>query len=163
MKIKRLTALVCAAALLLSGCSGLTDKKDQTYTDTLFDTVISVQILDPVDESVMDGVKKLCHEYDAKFSRTNEESEISRINNAKGKFVEVSDDTITLIKKGIYYGDMSKGLFDITIGSVSKLWDFHAEKPSVPSKSKIRAARNHVNYRNIMIVDNKVKLPLTRL
>ena len=158
MKIKRLTALVCATALLLSGCSGLTDKKDQTYTDTLFDTVISVQILDPVDESVMDGVKKLCHEYDAKFSRTNEESEISRINNAKGKFVEVSDDTITLIKKGIYYGDMSKGLFDITIGSVSKLWDFHAEKPSVPSKSKIRAARNHVNYRNIMIVDNKVKL-----
>ena len=158
MKIKKLTALISAAALLISGCSGITDKKDLTYTDTLFDTVISIKILDPVDKSVIKGCEKLCKEYDAKFSKSNEDSEISKINNAKGQFVEVSDDTITLLEKGIYYGDMSKGLFDITIGSVSKLWDFHAEKPSVPSKKKINSGRKHVNYRNIMIVDNKVKL-----
>ena len=158
MKIKKLAALISAAALLISGCSNLSEKKDLTYTDTLFDTVISVQILDPVDKSVIEGCEKLCKEYDAKFSKTNKDSEISRINKAKGKFVEVSDDTITLLKKGIYYGEMSDGLFDITIGSVSKLWDFHAEKPSVPSSKKVKSARSHVNYRNIMIVDNRVKL-----
>lgn len=118
MKIKKLAALISAAALLISGCSNLSEKKDLTYTDTLFDTVISVQILDPVDKSVIEGCEKLCKEYDAKFSKTNKDSEISRINKAKGKFVEVSDDTITLLKKGIYYGEMSDGLFDITIGSV---------------------------------------------
>ncbi len=158
MKVKKLAALISAAALLLSGCSDIADKKDLTYTDTLFDTVISIQILDPVDKSILDGCRKICRKYDAKFSRTNDDSEIARINNAKGKFVEVSDDTITLIEKGMYYGDMSKGLFDITIGSVSELWDFHAEKPSIPSSKKINSTRNHVNYRNILIADNKVKL-----
>lgn len=158
MKIKRLIALISATALLISGCSSITDKKDLTYTDTLFDTVISIQILDPVDKSVIKGCEKLCKEYDAKFSKSNEDSEISQINNAKGKFVEVSDDTITLLEKGIYYGNMSKGLFDITIGCVSKLWDFQAEEPSIPSTKKVNAAKRHINYRNIMIVDNKVKL-----
>lgn len=158
MKIKRIIALTLTAALLLCGCSKPWEKRDLTYTDTLFDTVISVQILDPADEDVLKGCEKLCKEYDAKFSRTNEDSEISKINKAKGKFVEVSDDTITLIKKGIYYSDLSKGAFDITIGSVSKLWDFHSENPSVPSKKKIASAKKYVNYKNIIIRDNRVRL-----
>lgn len=158
MKIRRIIALTAALSLFISGCSKPLSKKDLTYTDTLFDTVISVQILDPVDEKVLKGCEKLCKEYDAKFSKSNEESEISQINNAKGKFVEVSDDTITLLKKGIYYCELSHGIFDITIGSVSNLWDFHTEDPKIPSKKKIRSAKGHVNYRGILIQDNKVKL-----
>lgn len=158
MKIRRIIAMTAAISLLISGCSKPLSKKDLTYTDTLFDTVISVQILDPVDEKVLKGCEKLCKEYDAKFSKSNEQSEISKINHAKGKFVEVSDDTITLLKKGIYYCELSHGIFDITIGSVSDLWDFHAEDPKVPSKKKIRSAKGHVNYRGILIQDNRVKL-----
>lgn len=158
MKIRRIIAMTAAISLLISGCSKPLSKKDLTYTDTLFDTVISVQILDPVDEKVLKGCEKLCKEYDTKFSKSNEQSEISKINHAKGKFVEVSDDTITLLKKGIYYCELSHGIFDITIGSVSDLWDFHAEDPKVPSKKKIRSAKGHVNYRGILIQDNRVKL-----
>lgn len=158
MKFKRIIAFAAAFSLLLSGCSRLDDKADQTYTDTLFDTVISVQILDPVSKSVIDGCEKLCKEYDTKFSTTNKDSEIYKINHAKKKAVEVSDDTITIIKKGIYYSEFSNGAFDITIGSVSKLWDFHAEKPKVPSSEKIQSARSHVNYKNIVIRDNTVRL-----
>lgn len=158
MKFKKMIAFTAALSLLLSGCSRLDNKKDQTYTDTLFDTVISVQILDPVDESVIKGCEKLCKEYDTKFSTTNEESEIYKINKAKGKAVEVSDDTITIIKKGIYYSELSRGAFDITIGSVSRLWDFHSEEASVPSSKKITSAVSHVNYRNIVIRDNTVRL-----
>ena len=36
MKSKRLIALLASAALLLSGCSSLSKKKELTYTDTLF-------------------------------------------------------------------------------------------------------------------------------
>lgn len=162
MKRKRILAFAVAASLLLGGCSRPDDKDNQTYTDTLFDTVISVQILDPVDKSVIEGCEKLCKEYDTKFSTDNEESEIYKINHAKKKAVEVSDDTITIIKKGIYYSELSKGAFDITIGSVSNLWDFHAEKPKVPSSKKIKRARSHVNYRNIVIRDNTVRLTDSR-
>ena len=89
---------------------------------------------------------------------TNEESDIYKINHAKGAAVEVSQDTITLIKKGIYYSEMTDGAFDITIGAVSQLWDFHAEDPKVPSSKARASARSHVNYKNIILKDNTVML-----
>ena len=76
MRYKKIAAFVTAAALLLSGCSGLSEKRNLTYTDTLYDTVISVQILDPAKEEVLKGCEKLCRKYDTMFSMTNEESEI---------------------------------------------------------------------------------------
>ena len=158
MKYKRLTALLSASILLLSGCSGLPRERSQTYTDTLFDTVISVQIFDSVDEDVLKGCEKLCKKYDSMFSNKIEDSEISRINSAGGNPVEVSKETIKLIKKGIYYSEMSEGAFDITIAPVSSLWDFKAETPSVPSPEAIAEAVSHVNYENIIIRDNTVKL-----
>ena len=158
MKYKRLTALLSASILLLSGCSGLPRERSQTYTDTLFDTVISVQIFDSVDEDVLEGCEKLCKKYDSMFSNKIEDSEISRINSAGGNPVEVSKETIKLIKKGIYYSEMSDGVFDITIAPVSNLWDFKAETPLVPSPEAIAEAVNHVNYENIIIRDNTVKL-----
>ncbi|MEA4817436.1 MAG: FAD:protein FMN transferase [[Clostridium] scindens] len=158
MKYKRLTALLSASILLLSGCSGLPRERSQTYTDTLFDTVISVQIFDSVDEDVLKGCEKLCKKYDSMFSNKIEDSEISRINSAGGNPVEVSKETIKLIMKGIYYSEMSDGAFDITIAPVSSLWDFKAETPSVPSPEAIAEAVSHVNYENIIIRDNTVKL-----
>ena len=113
MRYKKIAAFVTAAALLLSGCSGLSEKRNLTYTDTLYDTVISVQILDPASEEILEGCEKLCKKYDTMFSMTNEESEIYKINHAGGAAVEVSQDTITLIKKGIYYSEMTNGAFDI--------------------------------------------------
>ena len=158
MKYKRLTALLSASILLLSGCSGLPRERSQTYTDTLFDTVISVQIFDSVDEDVLEGCEKLCKKYDSMFSNKIEDSEISRINSAGGNPVEVSKETIKLIKKGIYYSEMSDGVFDITIAPVSNLWDFKAETPLVPSPEAIAEAVSHVNFENIIIRDNTVKL-----
>lgn len=157
MKYKRLIAVILSFVLLLSGCSAFSGKRDLTYTDTLFDTVISVQILDPANEDVIKGVEKLCKEYDKKFSKNNKDGEIYKINHAKGKPVKVSDDTITLIKKALYYSHLSDGIFDITIGAVSNLWDFKEAK-KVPSAKKINAARKTVNYKNIVISDNTVTL-----
>lgn len=158
MRHKKRIALLCAAAMLLSGCLKLPGEKDLTYSDTLFDTVIRVQILDPAEPEVIDGVKKLCKYYDTLFSKTSEESDIYRINTAAGAPVEVSQDTLTLLKKGIYYGDLSNGLFDITVGSVSNIWDFKAETPAVPAPETAASAVSHVGYKNIIIEENTVRL-----
>lgn len=159
MKYKKFVSIITAAMLLATGCSGLPKERErQTYTDTLFDTVISVQVLDSVDEDVLKGCETLCRKYDAMFSRTNEDSDISRINRAGGAPVEVSDETVKLIKKGIYYSEMSGGAFDITIAPVVSLWDFQAEEASPPSPEDAAAAASHVSYKNIVISDNKVSL-----
>lgn len=158
MNYKKMTALIVTTALLLCGCSGLNKKTDLTYTDALFDTIIRVQILEPADENILKGCKELCQKYDTLFSRTNEASEIYKINHAKGAPVEVSADTIAIIKEGIHYSKLSQGSFDITIGSVSSLWDFKAETPVVPSADKLSTAVSHVNYEHISISGNTVTL-----
>ncbi len=158
MKFKKIAACLSAAALTLTGCSGLPRERDLSYTDTLFDTVISVRIYDNADEDILKGCEALCKKYDSMFSNKIADSEISQINNAGGTPVEVSDDTIKLLKKGIYYGNMSNGAFDITIGTVSDLWDFKSETPSVPDAAAIAEAVSHVNYKNVIIKDNTVRL-----
>lgn len=158
MKHLKLITLSALFLFLLTGCSKSGTSQSLTYTDSLFDTVISVQIYDSDDESLIDNCKEICTKYDNMFSNTKENSEISKINNAKGQTVEVSDDTISLLKTAIHYGDISNGTFDVTISPVSSLWDFQAEDPKVPDDADIQSALTHVNYKNIQINGNQVSL-----
>ena len=158
--IKTLSAVLTASALLLTGCSGAKSStqtdQDLTYTDMLFDTVI--QILDPADESILDGLKKLCEKYDTMFSATNTDSELYKLNHANGQPFTVSSETANLIQEGIHYSELSGGAFDLTIEPVSALWDFKADKPTVPSSDAIAQAVSHVDYTKVDIQDNTVTL-----
>ena len=71
MKLKKITAAAMCVSLLLTGCSGLSGKRGLTYSDTLFDTTIKVQILDSANTSVIKGCETLCKKYDAMFSPDN--------------------------------------------------------------------------------------------
>lgn len=160
--IKKLSAVLTASALLLTGCSGAKSStqtdQDLTYTDMLFDTVIKIQILDPADESILDGLKKLCEKYDTMFSATNTDSELYKLNHANGQPFTVSSETANLIREGIHYSELSGGAFDLTIEPVSALWDFKADKPTVPSSDAIAQAVSHVDYTKVDIQDNTVTL-----
>lgn len=160
--IKTLSAVLTASALLLTGCSGAKSStqtdQDLTYTDMLFDTVIKIQILDPADESILDGLKKLCEKYDTMLSTTNTDSELYKLNHANGQPFTVSSETANLIQEGIHYSELSGGAFDLTIEPVSALWDFKADKPTVPSSDAIAQAVSHVDYTKVDIQDNTVTL-----
>lgn len=160
--IKKLSAVLTASALLLTGCSGAKSStqtdQDLTYTDMLFDTVIKIQILDPADESILDGLKKLCEKYDTMFSATNTDSELYKLNHANGQPFTVSSETANLIQEGIHYSELSGGAFDLTIEPVSALWNFKADKPTIPSSDAIAQAVSHVDYTKVDIQDNTVTL-----
>lgn len=107
---------------------------------------------------------KLCSEYENMLSKTIETSDIARINNAEGKAVTVSDETIEVLKKGLEFGRLSGGAFDITIGKATDLWNFHDNAETgheggiVPSEEALKEAIRHVNYENIKIEGNGVSL-----
>ena len=158
----KITAFLTAASLLLTGCSGLKTgsqtSQELAYTDMLFDTVIKIQILDSSDETILDGLKKLCKKYDTMFSTTNEDSELYKLNHAGGQPFTVSSETAKLIQEGIHYSEISDGAFDLTIEPVSTLWDFKADKPAVPSSDTIAEAVSHVDYTKVDINGNTVTL-----
>ncbi|MDD3404343.1 MAG: FAD:protein FMN transferase [Hespellia sp.] len=145
--------------LLISLCScSAADNEPISTTALLFDTVITIELYDTKDTAILDDCIALCRHYEDTLSRTIETSEVSQINNAKGAPVTVSDDTIELIQKGLDYGTISNGNFDITIAPLSILWDFKNNTGVVPDAAAIEEAKSHVNYKNVLIDGNTVTL-----
>ena len=124
MKCLRFFALLLLCGVFipsLQGCQA--EEQKVSKTGFYFDTVINVTLYGTSDESYIDECFSLADRYEHLLSNTIEDSEISKINAAKGSYVTVSDETLTLIKAGISYGDLSNGKFDITIGGLSDLWN----------------------------------------
>ena len=161
MKWHRQLAILGTASLLLglTGCSGSSANTDPiSYTGTALDTVISIKIYDSQDNDLLTKCQKICDDYEARLSRTREGSEIWQINHAEGAYTEVSDDTLKLIQEGLHYSELSDGAFDITIGTVTELWDFKSDDPQVPDASVLAEAVTHVDYHNVEIDGNLVRL-----
>ena len=118
-------------------------------------------------QSAIDEAFELCRDLESEISRTRKDSDISRINSAKGEWVKVSEDTLELIQKGMEYSYTSDGAFDITVGGLTEQWDFHAAEgeAKLPDEKALAEAARHVNYRNIAVEGNKVRLtdPETKL
>ena len=126
-----------------------------------FDTVCTLG--GAMDDSVLDEAEELCARYEQLFSRTIATSDVGRINAAKGEPVEVDPLTADLVQKALSYCEASGGLFDITIGAVSELWDF--TEGVVPAKEDVAAALPHVGWQNVQVSGNTITLadPLARL
>ena len=62
-------------------------------------------------------------------------------------------DTSYVIHKGLGYGRISGGLFDISIKPVTELWDINGDNPKVPSQQEIEKALALVDYKKVSISD----------
>lgn len=143
-------AIVCALALIFLG--GCNPTYQNNSTRFLMNTVVNITA--DADYNVLNGAFSLCQEFEEKFSKTLESSEIYRLNSLGGG--EVSDECIDILKKSVYYSELTGGEFDVTICSVSDLWDFNQKK--IPSSNDIAEAIKSVGYKKIEITGNRVDL-----
>lgn len=156
---------------ILSGC-GSQNTTPVSRSGFYFNTIITVTIYEDIDDETLDDCFALAQTYENLFSNTISGSDISRINEACGAPVAVDDETIALLQKGIAYGELSRGKFDITIGKLSDLWDVstkalleQTDASMIPADEDIAAALATIDYHNIQIEGNEVALldPDTRL
>lgn len=157
-KLKRFLSCILAISLAMSltACSSSSSKKEPVQKTTYaLDTIIQITLYDSQDDSLIDKCFALCREYENKFSRTKEQSEIYQLN-ANGE-ADVSRETLELIQEGLYYSKISNGAFDITIQPVSSLWDFTADKLTLPDAAKLENATKKVNYKKVKISGNHVE------
>lgn len=174
-------ALIIPQSACMSNGQNAASNQGISKTGFFLDTVCSITIYGLADEDgkladmaddelekecylIITDAFKLCSQYENMLSKTIETSDIARINNAEGKAMTVSDETIEVLKKGMEFGRLSGGAFDITIGKATDLWDFHDNAESgheggvVPAEKDLRDAISHVNYENIKIEGNRVSL-----
>lgn len=150
--------LILLLCLLLSGCSKPAAKEPIQQSGFHFDTIITVTLYDPSKTAELDHCFALAELYESYFSSKLEDSDISRINASPGSPVRVHAETIDLIEKGLFYSRLSDGKFDITVGKLTRLWDFHAETPKLPDADAIAAAIQTIDYRNVTVSGEEVTL-----
>ena len=128
-----------------------------------FDTVVTLKA--SCSQELLDQAAARCEYFESIFSRTRESSDIGRINAARGASVEVAPETADIIAKALKYCEESEGLFDITIGAASQLWDF--KEGVVPDADELAQAVKHIDYTKVQVegttvtlLDPKAKLDL---
>ena len=165
IKLSLIFVIIATVIITQTACKNTKDVEPVSKEGFYLDTVCKISIYDmdgDLDkekaEAAINKAYKRCRELENTLSNTIESSEVSQINSAGCKWVTVGKDTLKVVKAGVKYGELSDGDFDITIGSVSGLWDFQSENPVVPEQSKITEALKHVNYKNIQFNGNKIRI-----
>ena len=119
-----------------------------------FDTVITLKA--SCARQTLDAAQERCAYFESIFSRTIDTSDIGRINAAQGKPVKVAPETADIVAKALAYCEESNGLFDITIGAVSTLWDF--KEGVVPDADELARAVEHVDYGCVQVEGDTITL-----
>lgn len=172
---KKLSLFLLFAILfpLLYGCGA--NAEPISRTGFYFDTIIQVTIYDVKKEECLDECMRLAESYEKLLSPTVEGSDIWKINHSSGEPVTVSDETAALLETALTYCEMTDGRIDLTMETVSALWDFHPSESGsgpaasssaaiagtadkIPEQAAVLEALSHVDYHNLQIEDNTVTL-----
>ena len=130
---------------------GPNDAGMMTHQFYAFNTIIILQAYADVARCApaFDTARGASRAFERRLSRTLPHSDISRLNAAAGKRVAVHDDTAELLRAAIGYCADSEGLFDVTVGSAVRLWNFH--EGTVPERADVERALAHVDWRALRV------------
>ena len=180
------TVLVCPL-LLLTGCQNAagtntdTGKEPISISSIKLNTAVQITIYDSQDKSLLDDCLALCDKYELIFSRTDEESELYKLNhrisdsavsnqttetqptpyqiNGTTNTWHISEDLAALLSEGLSITKESDGAFDIAIAPLTSLWDFTAEDPKVPDDADIQNALPQCSSDGVTIDGQDITLP----
>ena len=180
------TALVCPM-LLFTGCQNAADtdtaarKEPISISSIKLNTAVQITIYDSQDKSLLDDCLALCDKYELIFSRTDEESELYKLNhrisdsavsnqttetqptpyqiNGTTNTWHISEDLAALLSEGLSITKESDGAFDIAIAPLTSLWDFTAEDPKVPDDADIQNALPQCSSDGVTIDGQDITLP----
>ena len=149
--------------ILFFGCTGnniqLFEKK-RIVMDTLVSIIIyAKQEPENWRQHVEQAFEKMQRIEDLATS-FNDSSEVGQLNlNAGQRDISVHKDVLEIIKQAQEVSEYSDGAFDVTILPLLRLWNFKSSNPRVPTESEISEKRGLVDFRKIVINDNKIFLP----
>ncbi|MFA7216031.1 MAG: FAD:protein FMN transferase, partial [Bacillota bacterium] len=150
-----LTVLIGLSLFPVTGCRRNTAGGYQQVerSEFLMGTLVTIKLFaEEVDSGnrATDRALERIREIEGLMSTSLENSEVGGINRHAGKkAVAVSEDTFRVIKKGLYYGGLSEGLFDITVGPLVSLWGIGTESARVPESAELEGVLGLVDYRNV--------------
>ena len=91
-------------------------------------------------------------EVDRLMSNYRDDSELAAINRAAAREpVHVTAPMLAVLQTAERVSRASSGAFDVTVGPLVRLWGFHDKRPHLPLPSELRAVRQLIDYRKLII------------
>jgi len=155
-----IVVLVCMICLLVTGCD---ESRILVIRGHTMGTTYSVKVIDEFPDKGNPGLNEaaLKAELDEELAKINllmstyiQDSEISQFNsNKSGQWMEMSSETMDVVRFGMRLGELSNGAFDITVGPLVNLWGFGPDIQSgtMPSAEAVENARSRVGYQSLEV------------
>ena len=125
-------------------------------TEFLFDTECSVRIYGKNAEKIAAEVFDELEKINQSTNMYSTSSEVSKINNSPaGVEVKVSSGIIKMLKVAREISHETDGAFDLTVAAVTQIWNFKGQNPSVPKEEEIAELKERINYKDIVINEEK--------
>ncbi len=158
MKPGRVKRLCCLALCLLS-LTACGQGQGESASIFAMDTVMELTAYgDNAQEALTAGAKEI-NALDALLSAQRPESDIAKLNRAKGETVTVSDETAQLLERALALCEDTGGALDVTIYPVMRAWGFDSKDYRVPSEDELAKLLEQVDYAAISVKGNTVTVP----
>lgn len=161
--MKRIISLLLTITTMMCLCScGCFNGGNEPYKTSFrsFDTLCSVTIYDEKTsdeyDNIQRNIKSACTKFNCSFNKYIPNSFVRNFNNIKHKIAK--NDNYDIMKRSIELGDKTNGAFDITISPIVELWGVNTNHFKVPTDIKIQEELAKVNYKQIDLNGNNVRL-----
>lgn len=137
-----------------------------------FDTVISITIYDTKENyggyinsyneitRLLDECMDICEKYQYIFSRTDEKSELYKLNHTEeyltGKEVRISDELSELIRETLKYSEVFGDRFSIFSGNLCDLWNY--KNRIIPEDEQIQSVLENMKNHQYTLSGDKISV-----
>ena len=94
------------------------------------------------------------------FSRSIETSDINRLNDNSGGFVEVSSHTFDVLKTASEVSENTNGAFDVTVAPAISLWGFDSGNYRVPENDTLSNILDYIDYKKIEFDESNLSVKI---
>ena len=140
--------------ILFNSCSNPNNKT--TISGYTMGTTYSISIIDFIhnQDDFKARIDSQLNLINKKFSTYMSDSEISIINSSNTEIITISDEFKYVLNKALYYCNLVKGNYDITIGPLISLWGFNKPSKRIPLYDEIINTLDYVGYKKIYLKNN---------
>lgn len=174
---KIISAFLAAAVFIavLSSFSSCEKNEEKEYFDANFiamDTAVTVRLarnsgkkdgrkIIYFNDAYLNEIKQNCadiaKEIEASLSRTIDGSIVSYINKETDCVLDIDGDFISLLNESLELSENTGGAFNITLGTLTELWNITGDTHRVPSAEEISDALSHTGNDKITVGASDVK------
>lgn len=160
-KLGRIIFIAVFAVLVFLWGINIRNSEETHVTGFYMDTYIDCTLFGKVPDGLSEEIGSTLEMLDDLFNVNKKDSDVSRINNGAGEFVEVSQHTSYLVSEAKRIGELSGRALDITIYPVVKAWGFTTGENRVPGPQELSALVKTVDVSRIEVDEagSRVKIP----